>query len=255
VVDKESKGIRIPVNSKAEDAERKDDANSRAHSDTRMTQSAEDDKEGTSDVPETVEERLKRKCSEVRENPERYVKADEVIRAVSEASNAPSAAWVENRAHTVDLLLNLAHEAYENHDRWVRSVAELENFKKRTAQERSKLIKYGNEHLLRDLLTIVDNVERAIEAAEKAGEQGPFVDGVKMIAQMFFEILTRHGANPVHALGEPFDPNLHEAVTLAPTVDAAPNTVLEQLEKGYTYHDRLLRPSKVVVSADMKKDE
>lgn len=137
----------------------------------------------------------------------------------------------------------------ENRDRWMRSVAELENFKKRSATERNRLVKYKNEDLLRDLLPIIDNMERALTHCEIAGRSDPFVDGVCMILGMFRDVLKRYGVTEVSALGEAFDPYRHEALMRVPVPDKDPNTVVGVLEKGYLYQDRLLRAAKVSVSA------
>jgi molecular chaperone GrpE len=256
VVDKESKEIRIPVNVHSEDAAMESRMDSGTDPDSQQTEQERAEAEESKDQPETIDDFFKRVREEVQQDSERLSKADEIILALSEASDEPDSSWVENRAQTSRLLVNLAREAYENHDRWMRSVAELENYKKRSAQERSKLLKYNNENLLRDLLPVVDNIERALDAAYNAGESGPFIDGIKMIAQMFGETLDRYAAKPIEALGKKFDPKVHEAIAVVPMPDKEPDTVIEQLEKGYTYHDRLLRPSKVVVvSAEQNKDD
>jgi len=148
----------------------------------------------------------------------------------------------------LDPLDKALKEAEENRDRWIRAVAELENYKKRTLQEKSKFLKYRNEELLRDLLAVVDNIERAEKHCDEAGRSDALADGVCMIARMFREILERYGVKEIKALGEPFDPHLHEAIGRAPADGSPPNLVVEEMEKGYMYQDRLLRPAKVVVS-------
>jgi len=139
-------------------------------------------------------------------------------------------------------------EAEENRDRWIRSVAELENYKKRTLQERSKLLKYRNEELLRDLLPVLDNMERALAHCEEMGRSDSLTEGVCLVVGMFREILERYGVKEIKAIGEAFDPHLHEAIARVPGGDKPANMVVEELEKGYMYQDRLLRPAKVVVS-------
>ena len=249
MVDKERKEIRIPVNQNSEDEKVQPRPVSESSSDTKTTEQEPVKEEVSKDQPETIEELFTRLQAEIQQDSGRLPKAEEILQKLSEASDAPDTTWVENRAQTINLLVDLAREAYQNHDRWMRSMAELENFKKRSAQERRKLLKYNNENLLKDLLPIVDNIERALEAADKACEEGPFIDGVRMIARMLCEALDRYATKPIEALGEKFDPNVHEAIAVLPTHDKERDTIIEQLEKGYTYHDRLLRPSKVVVSA------
>ncbi len=150
-----------------------------------------------------------------------------------------------------DPLESALKDAAENRDRWMRAVADLENYKKRSLQERSKLLKYKNEELLRDLVAIVDNLERALGHSSEAGRNDPLVEGVAMTANMFRGILQKHGVTEIKALGETFDPHLHEAIARIPCPkNGRPNQVVQEVEKGYMYQDRLLRPSKVVVSTE-----
>jgi molecular chaperone GrpE len=147
-----------------------------------------------------------------------------------------------------DPLAIAKRESAENRDRWVRAVADLENYKKRAIQERSAILKYKNEDLLRDLLTVTDNIQRAVDFCSKEGRSDPVVDGICMISDMLRDLLKKYSVTEIEALGQPFDPNLHEAVATVATEDQKPNTVIEVLEKGYMYQDRLLRAAKVVIS-------
>jgi molecular chaperone GrpE len=148
-----------------------------------------------------------------------------------------------------DPLETAKREADENRDRWVRAVADLENYKKRAIQERSAILKYKNEDLLRDLLTVTDNIQRAVDFCGKEGRSDPVVDGICMISDMLGDLLKKYGVKEIEALGLPFDPNLHEAIAKIAAQGQKPNTVIEVVEKGYIYQDRLLRAAKVVVSA------
>jgi molecular chaperone GrpE len=140
-------------------------------------------------------------------------------------------------------------EAAENRDRWIRAVADLENYKKRAIQERSALLKYKNEELLRDLLAVTDNIQRAVIFCSKEGRSDPVVDGICMISDMLQDLLKKYGVTEIEALGQPFDPNFHEAIAKVASKDEQPNTVIEVMEKGYKYQDRLLRAAKVVIAA------
>jgi molecular chaperone GrpE len=140
-------------------------------------------------------------------------------------------------------------EAAENRDRWVRAVADLENYKKRAIQEKGAILKYKNEDLLRDLLTVKDNIQRAVDFCGKEGRSDPVVDGICMISDMLRDLLRKYGVTEIEALGQPFDPNLHEAIAKVATEDQKPNTVVEVMEEGYRYQDRLLRAAKVIVAA------
>ncbi len=143
-------------------------------------------------------------------------------------------------------------ESQDNRDRWLRAVADLENFKKRSVQDRTRLLKYKEEDLLKELLPVLDNLERALAHGQKEDKTNPVTEGVKMVLGMFTEVLRKYGVTELESLGKTFDPQFHEAIAQEPTQDVAPNTVTRELEKGYVYKDRLLRPAKVVVSTIAK---
>lgn len=147
-----------------------------------------------------------------------------------------------------DALEAAKKEAAENRDKWMRAVADLENFKKRSLQEKNRLLKYKNEDLLRELLTVVDNLDRALGHCEQTGRSDSVAEGVCVISEMFQGLLSKYGVTEIESQGKPFDPNVHEAMAQVSVPDKEPNTVIEVMEKGYMYHDRLLRPAKVVVS-------
>jgi molecular chaperone GrpE len=129
-----------------------------------------------------------------------------------------------------------------------RTRADFENYQKRNQKEREQERRYYVSGLAGDLLPVLDNLERATAAAQQAGEQGPLVQGVALVHSQFLDILKRHGVTRIDALAKPFDPNLHQAVMQQTAPDQPPGTVVQVLEPGYTIHDRVLRPAKVVVS-------
>lgn len=141
-------------------------------------------------------------------------------------------------------------EVKEIHDRFLRQAAELENYKKRTARERDDAIRFANEYIIKDLLSVLDNLERAIAHAkgEGRGNGEPFVEGVAMVLRGFLDVLTKHGVVQVNAAGQPFDPQKHEAMTQVESEKHPPNTVVDEYHKGYLLHDRLLRPALVSVA-------
>ena len=139
-------------------------------------------------------------------------------------------------------------EAKNNYDRYVRQVAEAENFKKRNARERDDAIRFANEALLKDLLPIIDNLERAIAHAAGSNDGNSLVAGVEMILKGFLDVLNKFGVCQISAVGQPFDPAKHEAITQVETVEHQPNVVMNELHKGYMFRDRLLRPTLVSVS-------
>jgi molecular chaperone GrpE len=139
-------------------------------------------------------------------------------------------------------------ECEENYDRYVRQLAELDNFRKRTKREKDDAIRFANEALIRDLLPVVDNLERAVAHSKGGGNGKPLVEGVEMVLKGLLDALTKHGLTQVSAVGEPFDPAKHEAMAQLPSESYAPNTVIEEHHKGYLLGDRLLRPALVTVA-------
>jgi molecular chaperone GrpE len=139
-------------------------------------------------------------------------------------------------------------EARAAQDRWMRERADLENLKRRSAKERQDAIRFGNESLLRDMLPVVDNLERALGAAGGGGNGKSLVEGVELVLKAFKDTLQRNGVERVQSKGAPFDPAVHEAVAYveSPTHDA--QQVIEEHQAGYRLNDRLLRPAMVTVS-------
>lgn len=129
-----------------------------------------------------------------------------------------------------------------------RTQADFQNYQKRTNREREQERRYLVGELARSFLPVIDNLERAIAHARKVGETGQLVDGVSRVQSQLLDVLRRNGIVPIEAVGQPFDPNRHQAVMQRPSADFPPNTVLEVLEQGFTIHDRVLRPASVVVS-------
>lgn len=146
-------------------------------------------------------------------------------------------------------------EAAALKDRLLRDHADLENFKRRMQREKSDALRYASEQLLRDLLPVIDNLQRAIDAAG-APEGDPnaqprvegLVTGVKMVLHQFAETLSRFGVTRVESAGKPFDPSHHEAVAHVETVAQPPGSVVDEYVPGYRLHDRLLRPAQVTVA-------
>ncbi len=159
-------------------------------------------------------------------------------------------------AEQEDELSRYRREAQENYDRFVRVYAEFENFKKRAVKEKADFIKYANEGLVRALLGVIDNLERAVDESKKNTHAEGLVQGVEMVLNQFKDILDKHGVREVQAEGTPFDPNLHEAMMHEDSEEHEDNTVIEEFQKGYILNDRLLRPALVKVSrkVDAKAD-
>jgi molecular chaperone GrpE len=131
----------------------------------------------------------------------------------------------------------------------LRSQADFENYKKRSAREKEEAIKYANSALLERLIAIVDNFELGLEAARGEGEGSPVFSGMSMVLKQLMDFLTEHGLQPIDATGQKFDPNLHEAIAHEPSEQFPESVVIRQTRRGYRMKDRLLRPSSVVVSS------
>jgi molecular chaperone GrpE len=139
-------------------------------------------------------------------------------------------------------------EARQNHERWLRERADLENIKKRAARERAETLRYANENVLKDLLPIIDNLERALEHARSGGDGQPLVEGVGLVLKSLHDVLERHGVTRIEAKGTPFDPAHHHAMAQVETAEHEPNVVVEEHQPGYRLNDRLLRPALVSVA-------
>jgi molecular chaperone GrpE len=146
-------------------------------------------------------------------------------------------------------LAEKTREAAENYDKWLRLLAEFDNFKKRTQKEKADLMKFGNESQLRSILPILDNLERAVDHGKGSKDNTSLLEGLEITLRQFLNTLERFGVKPVSARGEVFDPEKHEAVSQQES-DQEANRVLSEIEKGYVYHDRLLRPARVIVSKE-----
>jgi molecular chaperone GrpE len=147
-------------------------------------------------------------------------------------------------------------EAEESYDRLLRVSAEFENYKKRTAREMADFKKYANQSLLRELLPVIDNLDLAIKAAAEASDNTDacLLDGVELTRKEILKVFENFHVEPIDALGKPFDPNFHEAVMREESDEHPENTVVNELQKGYLMHDRLLRPSMVVVAMPKNKE-
>lgn len=147
-------------------------------------------------------------------------------------------------------------KSQEHYDRLLRLSAEFDNYKKRTSREMRDMVKFANEKFVIELLTVVDNLERAIESAPgNDGEDDPLLQGINLTLNEVLKILERNHVQPVKALGEPFDPNFHQAMMQEECADQPANTVIREMQKGYTLHERLVRPAMVVVSKAKSDDD
>src|SRR5262245_9485585 len=160
----------------------------------------------------------------------------------------------EERIRALEAALEAAREdAKQSQDRWVRERADLENLKRRATREKADLAKFASEGVLRDLLPVIDNLERAVAHAEPDGD--PLLSGVKLVLKSLQEVLERHGVKRVAARGALFDPAEHEAVAQIESAVHEPNAVVDEHQAGYRLHDRLLRPAMVTVAKAPTPDQ
>ena len=154
-----------------------------------------------------------------------------------------------DEAESGDELASLRRQLDEKQDRLLRALAEGDNARRRAQREREEYVKYANEALVRDLVPVLDNLDRALEAARAAGQGGSVVEGVELIQRELLRVLEKTGVTRYSALGQRFDPTRHEAVARRVNVTEAPDTVVAEIAPGYLLNGRVLRPALVAVAA------
>jgi molecular chaperone GrpE len=140
-------------------------------------------------------------------------------------------------------------ETRKNFDQYLRALAEVENIKKRSVREREEYLKYANVSMIKKLLPIIDDLHRALGVARTSRDFEAMTKGVEMTAHSLDELLKGEGVKTIESLGQPFDPQFHQALSVESSEEHPENTVIEQLQKGYIMHDRVIRPSLVRVSS------
>jgi molecular chaperone GrpE len=145
-------------------------------------------------------------------------------------------------------IASLKQEVEEFRDRAMRWQAELENYQKRIARQLAEERRYAGMDLIRDLLPVYDNLQRASQAAEQHHDVAQLLQGLRMIVKQWEDVFARHNCQKIDALHKPFDPNVHHAISRQATGDVPPNTVIYVAQDGFILHDRVVRPSQVVVS-------
>jgi len=166
------------------------------------------------------------------------VEAAETTAATEPAPPSPEEALAASQA-----------EVQKNWDLYLRARADLDNYRKRAQREKEDLSRFANENLLREILPVMDNLERALEHARQGEGSGDgLLQGVEMTLGQFQRVLDKFGVTPVSAVGEPFDPARHEALGQVESAEHPPNTVVQELQKGYLLNERLLRPAMVMVA-------
>jgi molecular chaperone GrpE len=212
------------------------------------------DSEGWESVSEESE-------SSLAANPELEAALREASEAIDERGHVKGSEEPESsEAFSGEEVERMAGQLVENRDKYVRLLADFDNFRRRAHKDRQDVIEYGHENLVKDLLSTVDNLDRAIEHAHQndGGDLGSLLQGVELVQRELYAVLAQHEVHVINAEGSEFDPALHEAMAQVQDDSAPPNTVIEVLQKGYQLRDRLLRPARVVVAkvpADEEKAE
>jgi molecular chaperone GrpE len=179
-----------------------------------------------------------------REKPDR----DNPAAGASEQAEGQENEAGDEKAALLAKLQEKEAEAKANYDLFLRERADVENFKRRMQREQAESLRFANEPLIRDLLPVLDNLERAVGHAQSGGNGQPLIEGVALVVRSLLDALEKYGVTRVTAKGEPFDPSRHEAMAQAESTQAAPNTVIDEYRPAYLLHGRLLRPALVTVA-------
>ena len=155
--------------------------------------------------------------------------------------------WTERLREEME---RVKKERDEYKDLYLRVLADHVNYKRRIESEWKRAVDYANERLVYELLPVLDNFERALEAMKGVQDVDSIKKGVEMIYKGFLEVLRREGLEPFDSVGERFDPRVHEAISVKETSDMEPGIVVEEFQRGYKFKDKLLRPAKVSVSKE-----
>ncbi|MDT8324060.1 MAG: nucleotide exchange factor GrpE, partial [Bacteroidota bacterium] len=176
---------------------------------------------------------------------EKSQEQDEVRQTVSDV---PAAETQEAESVELDVLRT---EVATLKEQVLRKVAEFENYKRRTREEKDALLKYGAEGVISELLPVIDDFERSLAAGREHQDFVSFFSGVEIIYGKLLRVLQNRGLTPIEAVGKPFDVDYHDALLQVPSAENEPGTVLDEAEKGYMLHDKVLRHAKVTVSREV----
>ncbi len=190
-------------------------------------------------------EDLQEEVTEVNETADETVQDQSTDAESAEASDSEEKSELEILSEQID---SLKEENSELKNQYLRKHADFENYRKRMAREKADSVKYGNQELLKDLIEVIDNFDRAIKSSADSQDFNSFKEGISMIEQQFTGMLeSKWGLTKMNCTGSEYDPNSHEALMMEESADIEVPTVLEDFQAGYTLHDRVLRPAKVKV--------
>ena len=155
----------------------------------------------------------------------------------------------EESREAADDLAELKAQVEEYRDKHLRALAEMDNMRKRLARERQEIVKFGTEKLLKDFLLVYDAIHKSIDtASELHPEDEQFIEGLRMTEKLFLETLKKYQVEPIQAQNMPFDPNYHDALMQLNKEGVEKGMIVDEVERGFMIHDRVLRPAKVTVS-------
>ena len=172
---------------------------------------------------------------------------------ISSSDEAVHKAVSFQNAELEEELARKEKESTDNYDKYLRAVADLDNYKKRAIREKVDIIKYGKEEVIKDILPFVDSLDRALAHADSADIQA-FKEGIKLIQEQLLSCLKKHGVEKIDSVGLDFDPNFHEAMMQVESEEHDENKVVNEVQKGYLLNGRLLRPSKVCICKKIDKE-
>lgn len=186
-------------------------------------------------------DRQEKQSSEIQEEKKQEVHMSDDIEEVHVDSDGKKGSPQEEE-------IDWKKQAEEFHGKYLKALADLENYRRRTRRDREELVKYAAGPLLEKLLPVVDNLERALSASKETGQEEALHQGVDIIYRQLMQVLSESGLTPIESVGQPFDPHVHNAVGQVESDKYESGIVVEELQKGYRFKDRVLRPAMVQVS-------
>lgn len=218
---------------------------------------AEQELQMEEEVQETSSERVAESVSEQAEETATEQAAEAASETGQEAESGQEHTYADGQdgqeaadkaASEQSELERLRQEMAELHERYLRAQADFDNFRKRTRQEKEEFAKYASAKLIENLLPVLDNFERAIASAQQSKDVDALLKGIEMISRQLDQVLAQEGLQRMETIGKPFDPNFHQAVGQVETDEYEEGVVVEELQKGYQFKDKVLRPAMVKVS-------
>ncbi|HMO15508.1 MAG TPA: nucleotide exchange factor GrpE [Pirellulaceae bacterium] len=165
----------------------------------------------------------------------------------SDAAVPPEAILLDDGDDAQATIEQLKEELAHSQDQYLRLQADFDNYRKRTRREMEDQVKYAIVPLVRDLLDVLDNLNRAVESADQEKDSG-LLQGVKLVADQLQAVLSERGVKKMDTVGQAFDPNFHESLRFIPSAEFAPGLIAEEVQPGYQLHERVVRPAKVFVA-------